>query len=122
MRLVFLAILLTACTSDGEPTGAQCPPAMADQPTYDAFARSFMTTYCTGCHSVMVTNRYDAPLDLNFDTEANLKSHADEIELEAAAGPKATNTSMPDLGGPVHEQPSATERWTLGQYLACQRQ
>lgn len=79
-----------------------------------------MTKYCIGCHSVTATDRHGAPSDQNYDTEADLKAHAFEIDAEAAAGPNATNGAMPDMGGPVHVRPSLEEREQLGQYLACQ--
>ncbi len=105
----------TACS--GTPTGATCPTD--NPPTYDGFAKPFMAEYCTGCHSVDATNRYGAPSNMNFDTEADLAQHAADIDEESAEGPAATNTAMPDMSGPVHGAPTADERVLLGQYLAC---
>lgn len=112
----YLALLafMIACDS---PTGSTCPPS--DPPTYEGFARPFMETYCLDCHSTHSTNRHDAPGDQNFDTEADLARHAAAIDSEAAAGPDATNTSMPELSQNVRSKPSVEERQLLGQYLAC---
>ncbi len=58
---------------------------------------------------------------MNFDTEAEIRASADDIDIDAAAGPKATNTSMPDLSGAVKTQPTQAEREMLGQFLACEK-
>jgi uncharacterized membrane protein len=112
-------LFLAACSSGSldTQTGSTCP--RTDMPTYADFARPFMTTYCTGCHSRAAPNRHGAPRDENFDTEADLHAHATEIDLLAAKGPDATNTDMPDMSGPVRVAPSDAERARLGEYLAC---
>jgi uncharacterized membrane protein len=114
------AALASACTST--PSGAACPSNPADMPTYDNFGREFMETYCTGCHSVHATNRHGAPDDQNYDTEADVKKHAAAIDAEAAAGPNAMNTAMPELAGSVHAPPTNAEREKLGQWIACMQQ
>src|SRR5262245_50603383 len=117
LRALFL-LFIAACA--GTPTGSSCPTS--DPPTYDNFGRQFMADYCTGCHSSSATSRHRAPKSLNFDTEADIQKHAADIDLEAASGPKSTNTDMPDLDGPVRSAPSDAERTKLGQYLACMQQ
>ncbi len=107
--------LLLGCGASA--TGATCPTT--DAPTYDNFARSFMDEYCIGCHSATASSRHGAPRDQNYDTEAEIMDHAAKIDEVSAAGPDATNTSMPDLSGPVHSKPSQEEREKLGKYLAC---
>ena len=120
-RLLYVLFVATAaCTST--PSGAECPPNAADRPTYDNFGREFMETYCTGCHSAQAPDRHGAPSDQNYDTAADVMKHAAAIDAEAASGPNATNTAMPDLGGPVHAAPTAAEREKLGQFLACEQQ
>ncbi len=115
-RAVLVALLFAACSSSTE-SGASCPTSNA--PTYGSFGSTFFTTYCTPCHSAAATNRHDAPSDMNFDTIADIAKHADDIDLEAAAGPNATNTDMPDVGNPVMTAPTMAERELLGQFLAC---
>ena len=116
-----LAILtLTACGGGGEPTGAVCPST--DPPTYANFGEAFFTKYCTTCHAAATRNRHDAPGDQNYDSEADILRHAADIDAEAAAGPAATNTSMPELGGGVTAAPTEAERQRLGAYLACLQQ
>jgi uncharacterized membrane protein len=118
MKRIAALLFFAACAST--PSGASCPTANA--PTYDSFGQRFFTTYCTSCHSRDAADRHGAPGDQNYDTEADIRQHAASIDLEAAAGPKATNTSMPDMSGPVHVQPSDVERQQLGEFLACEQQ
>ncbi len=118
--LFALVISTAACDEGGDPTGSTCPTTAA--PTYQSFGQGFMATYCTSCHSGASTNRHGAPSDMNFDTEAEVKKHADAIDTWAAAGPDATNTLMPEIGGTVTMKPSQTEREQLGQFIACEMQ
>lgn len=118
--LPFVLVLASACDEGGDPTGATCPTT--SPPTYASFGQQFMTTYCTSCHSGASTNRHGAPSDMNFDTEADVKKHADDIDRWAAAGPDATNTLMPEIGGTVTAKPSQAEREQLGQFIACEMQ
>jgi uncharacterized membrane protein len=118
MPRVLVLIFIAACA--GTPTGSSCPTA--DPPTYDNFGRQFFADYCTGCHSANASNRHGAPTSQNFDSEADIKAHALDIDLQAAAGPKSKNTEMPDLDGPVRMAPSEAQRTMLGQYLACMQQ
>src|SRR5262245_20409099 len=118
MHRALSLFIVAACAST--PTESTCPPN--DPPTYDNFGRQFMTTYCTGCHSRDSTDRHGALRDQNYDSESDIRLHAAAIDLEAAAGPKSTNTAMPELGGPVHVAPSDADRTRLGQLLACVRQ
>ena len=114
--LLLLALAAAACES---PSGATCPPANA--PTYAGFGQPFFAEYCVDCHSANSPNRHDAPSDLNFDTEADIKKYAEAIDEEAASGPDATNTAMPEMSTNVRTLPSKAEREMLGQFLACER-
>ncbi len=116
-RAVFLAFLLAACSSDGGGgTGAECPPT--DPPTYESFGQTFFSTYCNSCHSSARTGaqRGGAPVGRDYDTLAGVTKDLEDIDSEAAAGPDATNTSMP-VGLPL---PSAAQRTQLGQFIACE--
>jgi hypothetical protein len=118
--IILVSFLSFAAACDGgKPTGSTCPTSNA--PTYGSFGETFFETYCTGCHSADATDRHDAPSDINFDSEADVKMHLDDIDTEAASGPKATNTLMPELDGPVHAAPTTDERVTLGQFIACEK-
>jgi uncharacterized membrane protein len=120
MHRLFCLLVFAACTHT--PSGATCPDNEADRPTYDNFGREFMETYCTSCHSAAAPDRHGAPLDQNYDSEADVRQHAIEIDAHAAAGPNGINTSMPDVAGPVHAAPSQAEREMLGRFLACEQQ
>ena len=97
------------------------PVRPRNAPTYASFGHPFFATYCTGCHSRDARERHGAPSDQNFDTEADIARHAAAIDAEAAGGPDAMNTAMPDMSGPVHMQPTDAERDELGQFLACEQ-
>ena len=115
--LFSIAVALASCASAS--SGASCPRSNA--PTYASFGAHFFASYCTGCHSRDVRDRHGAPSDQNFDSEAEIRQHAAEIDAEAAAGPDARNTDMPDMSGPVRTQPTLAEREQLGEFLACEQ-
>lgn len=116
---VVLLVSLFAAACGGSPTGAECPTT--DPPTYDSFGKPFVDEYCIACHSHDSANRHGAPGDQNYDSEDEILAHASDIDEQAASGPAATNTSMPDLSGPVHMAPTMAERVQLGQFLACEQ-
>jgi hypothetical protein len=120
LRLASIAsILLVTASCASNESGATCPSS--NPPSYASFGRAFMEAYCTGCHSRQAGKRYGAPPDRNFDTEDEIRAQAAAIDVEAAAGPDARNTDMPDLTGPVDRSPSLQERELLGEFLACER-
>jgi uncharacterized membrane protein len=112
-----LVLLFTACTSSS--SGATCP--ISNVPTYSGFGRAFFAKYCTSCHSRSASDRHGAPRGIDFDSEADIRMRAAAIDAEAAAGPDAANTDMPDPDGPVRVEPTLQERRTLGEFLACER-
>jgi uncharacterized membrane protein len=120
MKSIALAFVLFAACG-GSPTDATCPTS--DAPSYGSFGSAFFSTYCVSCHSSSVSGaaRHDAPSDMNFDTEADIISHLSDIDEEAAAGPHATNTDMPELDSDVPSPPTLAERQQLGQFLACEQ-
>lgn len=115
---VLLAFLLAACGGGGDSgTGSVCPTT--SPPTYDTFGKTFFDTYCTSCHSSVRVGaqRGGAPTGRDYDTLAGIRKDLSDIDGEAAAGPEGTNISMP-IGLPT---PSAADRMTLGQFLACEQ-
>jgi len=109
-------------SSSGEPTpttGAGTWASLDERPcpadsilSSENFGAPFMLTYCNGCHSkgLAADERADAPLDMNFDTLADVRTHAPRIWLRAADH----NASMPPYGAPAQD-----ERTRLGEWLAC---
>src|SRR5436309_4518908 len=87
---IIASLLLFAAACTTTPSGAACPTDNA--PSYDSFGKTFMTTYCTGCHSRTAENRHGAPTEQNYDSEDDIRAHATDIDGVAAAGPNAKNT------------------------------
>lgn len=110
--LLFGALCLSAC---GVPTGSSCPPDSTL--TYENFGEPFMSKYCTRCHASTLTGsaRQGAPDGRDYDSLAGVQADVEEIDEEAAGGPKGINTGMPK-GAP---SPSEEERRKLGEWLAC---
>ncbi|MBL8973019.1 MAG: hypothetical protein JNK56_20700 [Myxococcales bacterium] len=113
---------LTSSSSSGEPTpttGEAAWASLDERPcpadsilSSENFGAPFMLTYCNGCHSkgLAADERADAPLGMNFDTLADVRTHAPRIWLRAADH----NASMPPYGAPAQD-----ERTRLGEWLAC---
>lgn len=99
---------------EGTPSGAECDSSI----TYENFGASFMTTYCTSCHSSTLSGaaRNGAPDDHDFDSLDEIVSLAEHIDEYAAAGPEAFNEAMPPSG----PMPTDAEREMLGAWLACE--
>lgn len=120
--LVSSVLLAAACDHDhdhdhdhGDASGATCPSD--NTLTYENFGRDFFDSYCTRCHSSELSGdlRLDAPVGYDFDTLAGIRQHLEHIDLVSAAGPKATNASMPG----TNPLPTLEERTQLGKWLAC---
>ncbi|MEO8700333.1 MAG: hypothetical protein ABI867_09830 [Kofleriaceae bacterium] len=119
LRKLGLAIVLLAvtmghdhggCSSDGEPSGATCPPD--SQLTWESFGRDFMAEFCTRCHAAGLQGgqRRGAPIEHDFDSQAGVQLELDHVDA-AAAG----SVLMP----PSSPRPSPGERRQLAEWLAC---
>ncbi|HEY5920824.1 MAG TPA: c-type cytochrome [Kofleriaceae bacterium] len=99
----------------GPPTGATCPPTSTL--TYASFGQTFMTQYCTRCHSSTLSgdDRMGATLDHDFDTQLGIQQVGDHIDRSAGSGPDATNDQMPPDGA----RPTLMERQQLAEWMAC---
>lgn len=94
----------TASGTQGADTGAVCPPGSTL--TYANFGQPFMDNYCVSCHSGK-----ERP---SLDSATAVKREIRGILSTTAAGPKATNDSMPtDTDVPQDD------RVKLGEWLAC---
>lgn len=117
MRAAVLALALAACSDPlfGPPTESVCPPTSTL--TWDNFGQSFMTRYCTDCHSsqLMGAARHGAPSFHDFDTASGVRAVRVHIDETTAGGPAAINRSMPTDG----DKPTDDERRQLGEWLAC---
>lgn len=90
----------------GESTGSTCPSS--ETLTYENFGKAFMTQHCLACHSAA------GPESPKFDTVEQIRANITAIDQQAAAGPNAVNTLMPESGS-VDE----ADRRKLGEWLAC---
>jgi uncharacterized membrane protein len=115
--LIVVVAACVACSPVGIFTESECPPT--DPPTYAGFGSAFFMTYCLECHSItkVGNDRNGAPGTIDFDTEAFVRDSTSDIDKQAAFGPKSRNTIMPPDG---HPKPTASERTTLGQFIACE--
>ena len=112
--ITLIALSLAGC-GEGQKSGAVCPTTQTL--TYDNFGKKFMDSYCQRCHAKAQTGaaRSGAPDDDYFDTVADVRRLAEEIDGLAAAGPAAVNTEMPE----ADPRPTEAERRQLGEWLAC---
>ena len=65
-----IVALLLACSGPAD-TASQCvEDSGGGHPTWSNFGEAFFLTYCDACHAADSPNRFDAPLNVTFDTEA----------------------------------------------------
>ena len=127
IRPIAIAVLLLGtqmghgsgcCTEEplfGPPTESVCPPTSTL--TYSNFGQPFMEKYCTRCHDSNLTGsaRMGATSFHDFDTIFGIRAVSEHIDFTSAAGPAATNDSMP----PSAPFPTLAERQQLGEWIAC---
>ena len=99
-----LCALLAAC---GDDVDRQCATSSA---TYDTVGKPYIESWCRGCHAadVPITMRQNAPLDVNFDTLADVRTQLVPIATTIE------NATMPPEGGP-----SAADNARMLQWLDC---
>jgi len=101
------AFAATGCGGEsGQSTGSSCPTS--ETLTYENFGKEFMATNCLACHGAA------GPESPKFDTVQQIRSNVTAIDQQAAAGPNAVNTLMPESAS----VPEADRR-KLGEWLAC---
>jgi uncharacterized membrane protein len=99
-------VLVAACGTPDASYQCQTSPL-----SYTSFGSPFMSNWCNGCHSVDLPPgmRQRAPVDMNFDTLADVRAWSHDILVSAGL-----TTSMPPAGGP-----SDGERQMLVTWLSC---
>jgi len=97
---------MSGCGADELP--AECEDSAL---TYETFGEPFLTSWCRGCHSRDLPEemRQLAPLDVNFNTRADVRARAGRIGFLVGE-----TMTMPPAGGP-----SSAERALLVEWLAC---
>jgi mono/diheme cytochrome c family protein len=107
LSLAFPVLASTGCGgAEGKATGSTCPSESTL--TYANFGQAFVQTNCGACHGAR------GPESPKLDSVALIRANSASIDQNAAAGPDAVNTVMPE-GGSVSE----AERRKLGEWLAC---
>jgi uncharacterized membrane protein len=107
-RPLVLATLYVGCTGGPSVDTAACSDAER-MVNWENFGAAFFQDYCMGCHAVGVDDRYGAPTDLNLQTLAQVRTHADAIRRTVL-----DTGSMP-VGGGVDEESLVL----LDTFLAC---
>lgn len=102
---LFTSLIPLACGGNGTATGSTCPSNSTL--TYQNFGQAFMQEHCTTCHSRGVQSP-------DLSTQMAVQENADLIDKQAASGPNATNTAMPQ-GASI----ATADRAKLGEWLAC---
>ncbi len=113
---VLVLAAMTACGIDAVPGDGTPPidPEICETSylDYETFGAAFSASWCRGCHSSAIPDgeRQHAPLGVDFDTEADLRTWQDRIRVRATGDAP----TMPPVGGP-----SAAEREALGEWIGC---
>lgn len=110
VRAALLGLSLLACSPGATLDEAECPPG-GTTVTYAGFVAPFLDQNCQRCHAAAATDRHGAPDAYTFDTEAEVRAHAERIYARAAD----ENDSMP----PGPDDPPLEDRLALGEWLAC---
>ena len=111
MAIAFASSQLIGC--DSEPTKTVSEPDPCDEApvtTWDNFGHGFLLENCASCHARTSLDRHEAPLDLTFDTPAEVARHRSDI-LAVATGLVPV---MPPAGGVPSE-----DRARLLVWLTC---
>jgi hypothetical protein len=111
--MAVLAVLLVGCgASTGSAVGPDVGCSADGTLDYRTFGAPFMRDWCTGCHSadLMGDDRAGAPVGVDFDSVAGVRSHLMLIQ-QRATGDAPT---MPPKG-----PPGPAERGLLEEWIAC---
>lgn len=116
--LVGSLLLLGACSDAlgppapaAEDTDAVTPDVDCAEPgDWASVGQPFVLSYCTGCHSAHKAEgeRFGAPVDIDFDTIADTRTHATRGAARVEAG------TMPPGAGPTSDEAARFLRW-----MAC---
>jgi len=116
--LALAAFVATAASCGGSSAPAMangCPVLSSPQAamagdTWQSFAQGFFAANCTRCHSSTLTGsaaRNGAPTGLDWDVEATVKAHLDEIRDAVGVG----NFMPPDAPMPNCDERKRIVAW-----------
>lgn len=74
--------------------------------TWENWTHSLMLTHCQGCHASTASNRYGAPINIQFDTEADSIDLADRIYIRVIQ-----TKDMPPAGGILEDDLYLLDVW-----------
>ncbi len=117
-RFIAIALAMVVASSpligcDSEPKDTVSEPDPCDEApvtTWDNFGHGFLLENCASCHAKASLDRHEAPLELTFDTPAEVSRHRSDI-LAVATGLVPV---MPPAGGVPSE-----DRARLLVWLTC---
>ncbi len=93
-------MLLLACAGPPADTGRDTTCDTGPDVDWHSFGEGFFATYCLACHSSTTPDRADAPIGVDFDTEAQVRAQADRVRvrvLDEATMPVGGGVSEDDL-------------------------
>jgi uncharacterized membrane protein len=105
--LALIAMLLCGCAAEESVETCDGPTI-----TWETFGHGFVTTHCQGCHASTAIDRQGAPVDIVFDTEADVIAMSTRV-LDAAT---SETPRMPPAGGPTEEERALAAAW-LGCFI-----
>lgn len=111
MRPFTVFFMFLACAAEPQDTAdssfvdSECVDAQLI--TYNNFGKSFLTHSCQGCHASTASDRYDAPIEVVFDTLDLVWEQAPSI-LAVAGGDAPV---MPPQGGVTIDDRTKLKWW-----------
>jgi hypothetical protein len=107
---MMLLLLAVGCAAPLADSCACEVDADGWRPTWSNFGETAFTTWCASCHAASAPQRFGAPEDMVFDTEADVLARLEVVRAVTLG----EAPSMP-LGGGVPEDELAM----LARYLDC---
>ena len=108
--LLAALVLLGGCKAETSIDQYPCPEG-GTKLTYATFGEDYLAQNCQTCHGQASGDRKGAPSGYDFGTIEQVRQYKDRIFARAAAD----NVTMP----PGPDDPPASERYELAEWLAC---
>ncbi len=108
---MWLSFLLVACAGVSDTDSAAACDTAVPTVTWDDDIYGFFSTYCNACHAASSTDRFGAPVDVTFDTPAQVLARAERVRERTLVA-----QTMPVGGGVPPEDLALLAVW-----LECPR-